>query len=60
MPQGRVMARIQLRAITAHCENNTWRVFLFEDDKDSIVQVTKPQIPENLKSVLAGLVIYFG
>ena len=35
-------------------------MFLFEDDKDSIVLVTEPQIPVNLKSVLAGLAIYFG
>ena len=46
--------------IATHCGNNTRGVFLFEDDKDSIVVVTEPQIPVNLKSVLAGLVIYFG
>ena len=39
---------------------NTRGVFLFEDDKASIVLVTEPQIPENLKSVLVGLAIYFG
>ena len=46
--------------IATYCGNNTRGVFLFEDDKDSIVLVTEPQIPVNLKSVLVGLVIYFG
>ena len=46
--------------IATHCGNNTRRVFLFANEKDSIVLVTEPQIPVNLKSVLAGLAIYFG
>ena len=50
--------RVGFRA--KHSGNNTRGVFLFEDDKDSIVLVTEPQIPVNLKSVLAGLAIYFG
>ena len=46
--------------IATHCGNNTRGVFLFEDDKDSVVLVTEPQIPVNLKYVLASLAIYFG
>ena len=34
-------------------------VFLFEDGKDGIVLVAEPQIPVNLKSMPAGLAIYF-
>ena len=32
---------------------------LFENDKDSIVLVTEPQIPMNLKPMLVSLAIYF-
>ena len=46
--------------MATHCENNTRGVFLLEDDKDGIVLMAEPQIPMNLKSVLVGLVIYFG
>ena len=46
--------------IYSNTRNNTRGVFLFEDDKDSIVAVTEPQIPVNLKSVLVGLAIYLG
>ena len=45
--------------LATHCGNNTRRVFLFEDDKDSIVLVTEPQITVNLKSVMVGLAIFF-
>ena len=46
--------------IATQCGNNTLGVFFFEDDRDSIVLVTEPQILANLKYVLAGLAIYFG
>ena len=43
--------------LATHHENYTWEVFALVDDNDSIVLVTEPQIPVNLKSALAGLVL---
>ena len=56
----RTLACMRVGFIATYCGNTTRGVFLFEDDKDSIVLVTEPQIPVKLKSVLAGLTIYFG
>ena len=35
-------------------------MFTLVDDNDSIVLVTEPQIPVNLKSALVGLALQFG
>ena len=50
---------MRVGSIATYCRNNTLGVFLFENDKDSIVLVTEPHIPVSLKSVMAGLAIYF-
>ena len=53
----RTMECMRVWYLATHHVNYTRGVFALADDNDSIVLLTKPQIPMNLKSELAGLAL---